>query len=291
MATVFCSSPCSGFSIQSQASYGPITAPQVTYMSLVETSTTDVFPIDPNATPPNNLIGNYGRPRLEGNSLNFFTPSFSAFTQGTASGPSIDITDGFLTSEIVAHENMYISGFHLREFGLISLLSPPTPNRPNGGSRLTLANTEAAAFLTIYEILVDDGTPGGSLVQIPNGIEITSNMTVSPIQVSPQGWDSLDDPGVLTWSGNIVVDIPAQLAAVSPNIANGLPILGATRLDYRMNNLLTAAAEDGFSSAFIDKKGIFIEPVVRMVPEPASFVLAVMSLLAVGLGLRRLRAG
>ncbi|MEM7313080.1 MAG: hypothetical protein AAF497_07995 [Planctomycetota bacterium] len=270
-----------GFTTQSQLSYGGFTTPNVIYTDLVETSTTDSFFRD-DGNGGVVQLGNYGEPILTGDLLNFNAPHFSA---QVFPGPDLDLTDGFLSFRLFSQPGKFVEAMRLEEFGSVSLTSPRGPNP------LTLANVEAPLFLTIYEVLLDDGTPDGLVYELPSTITISGTMSVAPDR-GPDGWNAQDHPDVSTWQGALLLNIPDALAAVDPTLGGGLPILGATQLDYRQNNLMTALAVDNVSASFIDKKGIIIEPIVtNVVPEPTgtTLVLLLVSMLGFRMGSRRRR--
>jgi hypothetical protein len=270
-----------GFSAQSQLNYGSYTTPNVIYSDLVETSTTDSFLRD-DGVGGFTQLGNYGQPLLIGDLLNFNAPHFSA---QVFPGPDLDLTDGFLSFQLQSQPGMYVEAMRLEEFGSLSLTSPAGP------TNLTLANVEAPLFLTIYEVLLDDGSADGLIYQLPTTITVSDTMNVLPSR-GADGWNAQDHPDVSTWQGELLLNIPSALAAVDPTLGGGLPILGATRLDYRQNNLMTALAVDNVSSSFIDKKGIIIEPIVtQVVPEPNGSTLAILLLISmVGFNLGRGRS-
>ena len=270
-----------GFTTQSQLSYGGFSTPNVIYSDLIETSTTDSFFRD-DGNGGLTQLGNYGAPILTGDLLNFNAPHFSA---SVFPGPNLDLTDGFLSFRLFSQPGKYVEAMRLEEFGSVSLTSPSGPNS------LTLANVEAPLFLTIHEVLLDDGTPDGLLYALPSTITISGNMSVSPDR-GADGWNAQDHPNVSTWQGELLLNIPDALAAADPGLGGGLPILGATQLDYRQNNLMTALAVDNVSASFIDKKGVIVEPIVTtVVPEPTGVTLLLILVSILGFRLGRIRIG
>lgn len=278
-ATLFMVTVSSGFMVD-EITYDELSAPKITFKNLNESSSTDPFELV-----DGEMVGHYGTPTLNGNTIAFNTPSFAA---QVFPGPYMDLTDGFLSLSMVAEPGQFVESVHLEEFGSMSLTSPL------GGSHTTLVNVETPVFITVNEVLLDDGTANGMLYTLPNAVTVSGLMGVYPDRNSPPGWDSLDDPNNTIWSGELMIDIPQALADGGLNgitvgdgdNASELPIMGFTRAEYKMNNILTALAADDVSAAFIDKKGIYINPFPQETPEPGGGMLLFQALL-VGLPLTK----
>ncbi len=73
-----------------------------------------------------------------------------------------------------------------------------------------------------------------------------------------------------SWQGAVTLDLNQAILAADPTIDDQYPLIGASNIQFSMNNTLTAVAEDIFASAFIDKKRVSIRPVLATVPEPAT---------------------
>ena len=115
---------------------------------------------------------------------------------------------------------------------------------------------------------------------------ISALIELSPAQETSGRYSFADDPNIEIWEGEITMDVTslltAQLAEENISLPGNYPIRGFTRGQFTMNNRLEAVAEDG--TAFIDKKGISINPFV--VPEPSTIAL-LLPLLGLGVLARR----
>lgn len=222
--------------------YGDFSGDEVDYLQVTENSVTD----------PGVL---YGEPAVFDNSLVFTPFGFAAYS----SGGGIDITDGHLTTVVMATGGAPITQVKLHEFGDYTLSGI--------GTAATKASVANPVFLTILQVDNADIAP----------IAMAANAVVTP---SGGSFDLIADPGVgVIWEGNILFDVPAILAAhsISGN---------ATKARLTMNNTLIAASEAN-TVAFIQKKGVII---TVSVPEPSTVVMSVMGLVAlVGYAVRRRR--
>lgn len=222
--------------------HGDFSGVDVDYLQVTENSTTD----------PGVL---YGAPVVVDNSLVFTPLGFAALS----SGGGVDITDGLLTTIVMATSGIPITQVSLHEFGDYSLYGV--------GTAATKAAVATPVFLTILQVDNVDIVP----------FQVAANAVVAP---SGGTFDLVADPGVgVIWEGDIAFDVPAILAAhsISGN---------ATKAVLTLNNTLIAASEAS-SVAFIQKKGVII---TVSVPEPSTVVMSVMGLVAlVGYAVRRRR--
>ena len=242
--------------------YGDLIGDEVSYLQITENSTTDPFP--PEAT-PEEVTGLYGTPVMLDDTLLFNVPSFAAQAVG---GPEVDLTDGFLTFAMAARDDMLIIELFIEEFGSLNLLSPL------GGTNLTNAGIVAPVFVDVQEVVFDDGTPAGRRVMLDEPVTITGiSLEVTPAPNSAPVFGFASDPNVVSWLAAKEIDLVAELLATSPGIDDVNPVRGITRLQFSMNNTLSASAEDQFATAFVDKKQLSINPrVIVNVPEPAGWL-------------------
>ena len=258
--------------------YDPMNGPRVSYKNIYESSSTDIFDQDNGES-----VGHYGPPTLVGDVMEFNTPMFAAIAATNAR--PVDVTDGFLSMEINAVPGNYIETMRLFEFGSINLTSTESGIH-------TIVDVESPVFITVHEVLLDDGTPEGLLHTLSNSVTISSLLTLDPEQTSPAGWNLAENPDVRIWEGEVMLDIPTLLTDefVRSNVSvpNDLPIRGFTRGNYKMDNILSAVAAEDVSTAFIDKKGVIIDPFPAGVPEPGTIAL-ILPLLIGGGFIRRFR--
>ena len=257
--------------------YDPMNGPRVSYKNIYESSSTDIFDQEGGES-----IGHYGPPTLVGDAMQFNTPMFAAIA--ASSTRATDITDGFLSMDISAAPGEHIEKLHLFEFGSINLTSTGTGNH-------TMVNIDSPVFITVNEVLLDDGTPDGMLHTLSNSVTVSSHITLDPPPQSPAGWNLAENPDIRIWEGDVMIDIPTalaeELASSNITIPGDLPIRGFTRGSYKMDNILTAVAAENVSTAFIDKKGVYIDPFPAVLPEPSTLAL-VLPLLVAGLIRRRI---
>jgi len=255
-----------GFLILASAAHG------FTVNSTAEYSGTDVSFVsisDPSAL--------YGAPTILGNDLVFSDPSFAALAG--PDGVLSDVVDGRLGFTLKAHRSTAITVLTLDEFGGVSLTAPS--GTANSG---TLVRIQAPAFATVNKVLLSDGTE----YTLPVSQRFVTELEVEPSESGFNAGFNASDPNVASyWQGTVSFDIATLLAGTTG--PQGQTIVGATHIDYDMNNTLTAIAQDGISTAFIDKKGIEISTQLSslIVPEPASGLMIIIAFL--GLNLFRVR--
>lgn len=286
---------CFGFTVQSTTNYGEMDGVHVTYMEVRESTTVkvsssededgDVLTKTANAvadlSDPSTL---YGSPSIVGNTLFFGNPNFSAEAGKLDENDNVitsAFTDGRLSFGLQADEEMYFNRLTLEEFGAFSLTSPE--GTENSG---TLARVQAPAFLTIFDVLLDNG----EIYTLPKatGIRLTEDMVATPSELTSAGGlhaasPILDEEGFpSSWEGVATFDISGSLREKGVFGPVGTTILGATYAEYDMNNILTVRANDGISTAFIDKKGITISPEMTPMttPEPTTALLVLPCLFA-----------
>ena len=225
-------------------SYGDFTGNTVMYLDVRE-DTRDT---------PNPL---FGAPDIKGDKLDFDPTMFRA---GPISDGSV-VVDAQLNFTLMSNSN---------DAGITDVII-----EENGDFTLSgLGNAEALATVGTnvnFTVLEIDGLPAP--LGLPDG---SAMMMFSP---DAAGQFSLDDEGISTaapWSGMLNLDIAAFLAS---NNVGGT----ATKIEFAIDNTLTAAAANG-GSAFIAKKDF--NGVSITVPEPSSLTL-LGSLLLCYLGLRR----
>jgi len=205
--------------------YGNFTGTNFEYQQVTEGSVTSPLPL-------------YGPPTLTDNSLVFNPADFGA----TGTNGGVQITDGTLTTTIVALPGSTIDQINVGESGDYTLGGTPA-------STSTYVTVAAPVFLQIIQI---------------NGVGVSPIDVNTNVVFSPDGgsYNLLDDPGAgVIWSGSLSVSIDAALAA--DDVAGK-----ATEVIYTMDNDLSAFSQTG-TVAFIQKKtadGVTI----TAVPEPVS---------------------
>jgi hypothetical protein len=212
--------------------YGNLTGTTVSYLGITEDQSTEN---------PALQIPLFGAPTISGNSLRFSPTSFGASSvNGTP-----DITDGTLTTTIVASAGNFIPTIQFSESGDYSLLGT--------GTAATRVWVGLAFFVDVLEV-------NGAPATVPT---LSGNGIFSPLS----GDFNLVNPGPTflgLWNGGANIDVNAHLAA------NG--ITGqATRVRVVIDNQLVAVSEAG-TVAFIKKKEIG-GVAITVVPSPASLAL------------------
>jgi hypothetical protein len=205
--------------------YGNYFGTNFEYQQVTEGSVTSPLPL-------------YGPPTVVDDSLVFNPADFGA----TGSNGAVQITDGTLTTTIIAQDGATIDQINVNEAGDYTLVGTPA-------STSTSVSVAAPVFLQIIGI---------------NGVGVSPIDVNTNVVFTPDGGDYnlLDNPGAgIQWTGSLAENIDAALAA---DDVSGK----ATEVIYTMDNDLTAISQTG-TIAFIQKKtadGV----VITAVPEPVS---------------------
>lgn len=230
-----------GAAVAAPISYGNFSGSDVDYLNVTENSLTDVPPL-------------FGMPTVSGNTLNFTPTNFVAST----SGGGVDITDGLLTSLVMATGGAPILSVDVSESGLYTL--------SGAGTAATAAAVATPVFLTILQI---------------DNANITPFAIQGLLNATPSGgtFDLIADGGTnVAWSSSLTIDVAAAVAArgFSGN---------ATKLQLTLDNTLVAASQ-AQSTAIIGKDDVTI---TVNTPEPSSLALAALGLAVVLAGRVRRR--
>jgi hypothetical protein len=214
----------------------------------------------------------FGEPNIVGDSMDFDPVGFGAFSSG---GGAPDITDGNLTFMVMTQNDLdIIDTLSFSEAGDTSLT--------NGLSfDDALTTVEAHVFIDILQI---DNQDVGQALNIDDYMVFTPspNLTPNPIGDYQISVDSLNGHTYSTnWFGSLFVDLTAYLDDNDIEYE-----FGVTKVSVNIDNILTAASQDG-SSAVIAKKDFDGLVVTVNVPEPASCVLACIGLALLALVGRR----
>lgn len=211
--------------------HGNFSGADVDFLAVTENSVTDPTPL-------------FGAPTIIGNTLTFNPTSFSA---SSSNGGAPDLTDGLLTTLIMATGSSPILSVDLAESGHYSV----------GGVGLASAAVGTPVFLTVLQVNNANIVP----------FTVSGNLVFSP---SGGTFDLINDPGVnVPWNGVGSFDVAA---AVASHGFSG----GATKVRLSLNNTLVAFSQ-GRAGASIEKDEVEI---TVNTPEPGTLVL-----LALGAGL------
>ncbi|MBN1855165.1 MAG: hypothetical protein JW829_20710 [Pirellulales bacterium] len=205
----------------------------------------------------------FGAPTVTGDSLDFSPVGFSASASG-ANG--VDITDGNLAFGIQASPMKFIDTILFTEAGDTTLAGM--------GTVATLTSVTCEVFIDILEV---DGIP-------INQINLQKQLVFTPSNGDfSLGADGGGGPLYQTaWHGSLMVDFTQEL------IDRGISFTyGATRAMLNLDNTLIALSENGTQSMIAKKDADGVTITVN-IPEPATWVLAWISILAT-LWIRRLR--
>jgi PEP-CTERM motif len=231
--------------------YGDFAGTNVTFQQVTEDSATN-----PNPSLPLPL---YGPPTVSGDGL-FFNPT-AAFSANVSNGAN-QITDGKLTTTLVTNSSGgTIHNILVTERGDYTLAG--------AGTSATNVSVSAPVQLTLT------GVNGGSVSPVAL---FSGNVVFTPAGGS---YNLASNPGTgVIWTGSLLINIDALMT----NNGGGR----ATQIQYVMDNTLVAFSQSG-TIAFIEKKNGFVD-LVANVPEPSTWVLAVLGSLALAWHARR-RAG
>ena len=227
--------------IAAPINHGDFMGDDVTYLQVTEDSNSG-------DTPPL-----FGVPVVSGNSLDFNPIGFSAFASGLG---GVDITEGNLSFTIDAKPGQAIQNIKFVEFGDTTLAGLGNDNTT------TMVTTDV--FIDIIEVDnvgIDPVKLQAMLVFTPSGGSFV------------QGTDGGGGPIFNSqWMGMLLVDIDQELVNANVNFD-----LGATRVKVDLDNTLVAVSQLGTSSRIAKKDHVII---TTNIPEPATCVLALFSLLA-----------
>ena len=197
-------------------------------------------------------IALFGQPDVTGNKLDFDPTSFTA-----SAGPNNPnmITDGQLNFTVMSNNASFpIEQVIIEEAGDFTLVGL--------GSALAEASVGTLVRFTVTAL---DGVPTAA---VPAG---SAMMMFTP---EADGMFDLANNGgtAVPWAGMLNVDIAQYL--VDNNISGN-----ATKIEFSIDNTLTAVAADG-GSAFIAKKDF--NGVSITIPEPSSAIAAILGMLSLG---------
>ncbi len=178
----------------------------------------------------------FGAPIVSGNTLLFSPLDFESASTGAG---GVNITDGTLSTLIMATGSLGIQQIILEESGDYSLLG-------SGGAG-TSATAAASWFINVIEV---DGVA-------VNPISLDASTVFASVNLADNG------SGIaVVWDGAVTIDIAALLAA--NNIVGD-----ATKVTFNMDNTLATTSEAG-TSALISKKDQGVK--ITVVPTPSALV-------------------
>lgn len=238
--------------------YGNFSGTSVDYTGVEENSGTDPLLYPPNLPG----LGLFGAPTVSGDSLDFSPNNFFANSQFQT--PPFDQTDGHLVFGVMAKSGHAIKSINFQEGGGLSVVG--------NGTDVTQVDVSAVGFINVLQ--VDNMDIG--VVQIP--INLTFNFGSNGPQDNGT-WRRASEGFVngFLWTGAQSVDIKQWLIDHMIDVE-----FGATKITVSLDNSLYAESE-AFSGAFIDKKdfgGLSVTVDAPVIPEPASWALAILGLAA-----------
>lgn len=218
-----------GSALATPINYGNFNGVTVDWLQVTEDSATDPTPL-------------FGTPTITGDSLNFNPVSFGS----TASNGSADITDGTLTSMIVARPGYTIPAIQFVENGDYTLAGT--------GGVGTSASVNLAVFVWVTEV------NGAAITPVSFNVSGTFNPSSGTFDLFNDG----PTFGIRTWNGGAYADIDAFLA--SQSISGS-----ATKVTVTIDNSLVTTSQPG-TLAFIKKKQIG-GVAITVVPTPGAAAL------------------
>jgi hypothetical protein len=230
--------------------YGDFMGNTITYVNVREDSNSG-------DTPPL-----FGAPSVFDDSLDFNPVGFGA----SSTNGGVDVTDGNLAFMVVAKPGESIANLVINEFGDVTLAGIATL-----GSQTTFASVTANVFIDIVEI---------------SGVAIDPIKLQVALAFSPSGGTfglGTDGGGGplynQIWAGDLLVNFTQELA--DRNLAGVV-----TKINVNLDNTLVAISQQGTTALIAKKDHVIIK---TNIPEPASCLLAVFSLLAGALMVRHSR--
>ena len=198
-------------------------------------------------------LGLYGAPTISGNALDFSPTAYVASCPVAGCPPSPVIVDDALAFHIQANSG-FIGSIILAEAGDTTLASFLN----------AFAATQVSAPVHI-QIEVINGVP----VSVSNPFVILKLDTFLTFNNGGLFQSTVDGTGTHLWNGSLSVDVDQMIALAG--------LTGrATRIDFSMDNVLTAYAESG-ASARIQKKDVD-GLTITVVPEPGTGLLMALGL-------------
>ncbi len=202
----------------------------------------------------------YGPPTAMGDVLDF-NPNNYGFDASSNDG-SVDTTNGAVSLMIEAKPGFTLDTVGIDESGLVNLFTL------GGGD--PFASVTSLVELTIAEIdgaaVVPINLPGVMLSFTPSGGDFQHSVDAAGPQYSS------------AWQGSADIDLVAELNSRQISYNQGV-----TKVSLRVDNFLLAAAGGVGSLASIDKNEFMISlgtASFNNIPEPATFGLAVVGILA-----------
>lgn len=225
--------------------WGDFPAASVTYYDVTEDNVRIETPaIGPAVISSEPFV--WGAPTTAGDQLLFAPVAFNV----NAAGGSSDFLDGTLTTKVVADPGAYINQLLWQERGDYSLIGKGTVS--------TYVEVSAPMFVRIEAI---------------NGVGIVPIQFNANVVFTPSNGDfflPLEAGVGKLWQGSLLVDL-------NDVIAKAGKVGKATQVTFSIDNILYAASEGGTIARMAKKQS---EIILEVVPEPSSFVLAGLGLVA-----------
>jgi hypothetical protein len=199
----------------------------------------------------------WGSPALGPDLITFSPTTFSASAAGDG---GFDYTNSTLELIITATDTDTIDFFYIDEVGTNAFNDPGDVGTDATGTWAALSG-----YLTITHALVANVNTDITDVVIGFNAGDGTNGSFSPAALGVGGLALPGDLAVTAWTGNIAIDVGSYIA-------------NATRAELILNNEVDAYSETG-TDATLSKTSV----VIKVVPEPGTFVLVAGGLLAMTL--------